>query len=104
MRSDPRFVTNRGERSRVRRSGARTIRRRLDRAVVATTLTAGDPTESPPRRGLERREGQLTGPAHSDRGSVPSALSPQLNMSTISETRATRASIAAITSPQDASG
>jgi hypothetical protein len=40
-------VTNRGERSRVRRSGARTIRRRLDRAVVATTLTAGDPTESP---------------------------------------------------------
>jgi hypothetical protein len=47
MRSDPRFVTNRGERSRERRHEAHTIRGRHKRTVVATTLTDRLTTESP---------------------------------------------------------
>ena len=39
-RSDPRPWTGRGERSRERRHGTHTIRGRLQRAVVATTLNA----------------------------------------------------------------
>ena len=65
MRSDPRFVTNRGERSHEDDPEPRAIRGRPRRVVRATTLNARDPTESPTQSATTYRT-RASGPGRGD--------------------------------------